>query len=99
MYHNFFPEKLNLSILNQRNNNSPLVDKAFDYGVAFMTLDLDEVKKDINTVLNTSQPWWPADWGNYAPFMVRMAWHMAGTYRAFDGRGGANTANQRCKCA
>lgn len=88
VYHNFFPEKLDLDPLNEKNKNSPLVDKSFDYGEAFKTLDLEEVKKDITTVLTTPQPWWPADWGNYAPFMVRMAWHVAGTYRASDGRGG-----------
>ena len=91
----FFPERLNLAILNQKNQNSPLVGKPFDYASAFSSLDLNEVKHDIKTVLTVSQPWWPADYGNYAPFMVRMAWHVAGTYRAHDGRGGGNTGNQR----
>jgi len=91
----FFPNRLKLEILNQKDQNSPMVDKNFDYAAAFSSLDLQEVKHDIETVLNVSQPWWPADYGNYAPFMIRMSWHMAGTYRAFDGRGGANRGNQR----
>ena len=61
----------------------------------FKTLDLNEVKKDIFEVMTSSQPWWPADYGHYGPFFVRMAWHAAGTYRTFDGRGGANTGNLR----
>ena len=91
----FFPNSLNLAILNQKDQNSPVAGKAFDYAKAFSSLDLKEVKHDIETVLTVSQPWWPADYGNYAPFMVRMAWHVAGTYRAHDGRGGANSGNQR----
>lgn len=89
----WFPERLNLNILNQRGNNNP--DPGFEYHKAYASLDLAAVRKDIDKTLTTSQDWWPADYGNYAPFMVRMAWHQAGTYRVADGRGGANTGNQR----
>ena len=67
----------------------------FDYNTAFATLDLGAVRKDITEIMTTSQEWWPADYGHYGPFFIRMAWHAAGTYRIFDGRGGGNTGNQR----
>ena len=67
----------------------------FDYVSAFEKLDLMTVKKELEIILKTSQDWWPADYGHYGPFMVRMAWHAAGTYRTGDGRGGAGTGNQR----
>ena len=67
----------------------------FDYATEFLTLDLDEVKADIETAMTTSQPWWPADWGHYGPLFIRMAWHSAGTYRIGDGRGGAGSGAQR----
>ena len=89
----WFPDRLDLKILNQKGANNP--DPNFDYAEAFKSLDLKQVKTDIDKTLTTSQDWWPADWGTYAPFMIRMAWHMAGTYRIADGRGGANTGNQR----
>jgi catalase-peroxidase len=84
------PQRMNLGALNQ-----PKYLDNFDYSKAFLSLDLDAIKKDIVDMLRTSQDWWPADYGHYGPFMVRFAWHQAGTYRAADGRGGANTGNMR----
>jgi catalase-peroxidase len=91
----WWPNQLNLRPLSR---NSPLLDPMdgdFDYGAAFETLDLAEVKADIERVMTTSQDWWPADYGHYGPLFIRMAWHSAGTYRIHDGRGGASTGTQR----
>ena len=91
----WWPEKLDLDILDQNARNPDPMGEAFDYGEAFEELDLEEVKSDIEDVLTEPQDWWPADYGHYGPFMIRMAWHSAGTYRANDGRGGAAGARQR----
>jgi catalase-peroxidase len=86
----WWPEQLDLSPLRQRAAESNPLGEDFDYAKAFASLDLNAVKADIRTVLTTSQDWWPADYGHYGPFFVRMAWHGAGTYRVNDGRGGAD---------
>jgi catalase-peroxidase len=91
----WWPEKLDLQPLRQHAAESNPMGDDFDYAAEFNKLDLDAVKKDIEAVLTTSQDWWPADYGHYGPFMIRMAWHSAGTYRIFDGRGGAAGGQQR----
>ncbi|WP_244109449.1 catalase/peroxidase HPI [Burkholderia anthina] len=91
----WWPERLDLSPLRQHDAESNPYGKDFNYAQAFDSLDLEAVKKDIRTALTTSQDWWPADYGNYGPFFIRMAWHGAGTYRTYDGRGGAAGAQQR----
>ena len=91
----WWPERLNLKILHQ--NRGPIVpqDEDFDYKEAFESLDMEALKKDLMEVMTTSREWWPADWGHYGPFFIRMAWHSAGTYRVMDGRGGGVTGAQR----
>jgi catalase-peroxidase len=91
----WWPEQLDLSPLRQHGVESNPFGEDFNYAEAFAALDLDAVKKDIEAVLTTSQDWWPADYGNYGPFFIRMAWHSAGTYRVADGRGGAGGGQQR----
>ncbi|MFD7864340.1 catalase/peroxidase HPI [Streptomyces sp. NPDC057682] len=91
----WWPERLNLKILAKNPAVANPLGEDFDYAEAFNALDLPAVKRDIAEVLTTSQDWWPADFGNYGPFMVRMAWHSAGTYRISDGRGGAGAGQQR----
>ncbi|MEU1369934.1 catalase/peroxidase HPI [Streptomyces sp. NPDC005803] len=91
----WWPERLNLKILAKNPAVANPLGEEFDYAEAFNSLDLPAVKRDIAEVLTTSQDWWPADFGNYGPFMVRMAWHSAGTYRISDGRGGAGAGQQR----
>ena len=91
----WWPERLDLSPLRQRSSESDPMGKDFQYSREFKKLDLKAVKKDIAEILTTSQDWWPADYGTYAPFFIRMAWHSAGTYRIADGRGGAGGGQQR----
>jgi len=91
----WWPNQLNLKILAKNPAVANPLGDDFDYAAAFQALDLDAVKQDIAQVLTTSQDWWPADFGHYGPFIVRMAWHSAGTYRVSDGRGGAGAGQQR----
>ncbi|MFF5003902.1 catalase/peroxidase HPI [Streptomyces phaeochromogenes] len=91
----WWPERLNLKILAKNPAVANPLGEDFDYAEAFKNVDLAAVKQDIAEVLTTSQDWWPADFGNYGPFMIRMAWHSAGTYRISDGRGGAGAGQQR----
>ncbi len=91
----WWPQQLNLKILHQHGSQANPLDEGFDYKAAFLQLDLHAVKQSIAAVLTDSKGWWPADYGHYGPLMIRMAWHAAGTYRTADGRGGANSGNQR----
>ncbi|MCL4317686.1 MAG: catalase/peroxidase HPI [Candidatus Thermoplasmatota archaeon] len=91
----WWPERLDLRVLRQNSPKSNPMDKDFDYRREFNSLDLATVKKDIAELLTSSQEWWPADFGNYGPLFIRMAWHSAGTYRIYDGRGGGGSAQQR----
>jgi catalase-peroxidase len=91
----WWPNQLKLNILRQHSTLSNPMGEAFDYAAAFKSLDLAAVKQDIVTALTTSQDWWPADYGHYGPFIIRMAWHSAGTYRTTDGRGGGGRGMQR----
>lgn len=91
----WWPNQLPLNILRQYSELSNPMDKDFDYAEEFKSLDLAEVKKDIYQVMTKSQDWWPADYGHYGPFFIRMAWHAAGTYRIHDGRGGGGFGTQR----
>ena len=91
----WWPEQLNLKVLNQNAPQVSPLGEAFDYAAAFKSLDLAALKKDLADLMTDSQDWWPADYGNYVGLFVRMAWHSAGTYRTYDGRGGASTGSQR----
>jgi catalase-peroxidase len=91
----WWPEQLNLKILHQNSPKADPMGEAFNYAEEFKTLDLHAVVKDLHALMTDSQDWWPADYGHYGPFFIRMAWHSAGTYRIADGRGGAGSGMQR----
>ncbi len=91
----WWPEQLNLKILRKHPAVADPMDEDYDYAAEFATVDLDELRRDVEQVMTTSQDWWPADYGHYGPFFIRMAWHSAGTYRIQDGRGGSGAGMQR----
>ena len=91
----WWPNQLNLSILHQHDSKSDPMDDGFNYRDEFAKLDYESLKKDLNDLMTDSQDWWPADYGHYGPFFIRMTWHAAGTYRTADGRGGGGTGAQR----
>ena len=91
----WWPDQINLKMLIKYPAENNPMDPDFDYAAAVATLDVDALKADVEAVMTDSQDWWPADYGNYGPFFVRMAWHSAGTYRVQDGRGGAGSGMQR----
>ena len=91
----WWPDALNLSILRQNHPASDPLDEGFDYAAAFNSLDFDALAADVDALMTDSQDWWPADYGHYGPFFIRMTWHAAGTYRIADGRGGGGTGAQR----
>ncbi len=91
----WWPNQLNVKVLHQHSPKADPMGKAFDYAKEFKSLDLNAVVKDLHALMTDSQSWWPADYGHYGPFFIRMAWHSAGTYRIADGRGGASSGTQR----
>ena len=91
----WWPEQLNLKVLHQNSSLADPMDKKFNYAKEFKSVNLKELKRDVEKLMTTSQEWWPADYGHYGPFFIRMAWHSAGTYRTSDGRGGGGSGMQR----
>ncbi len=91
----WWPNQLKLNILRQHSSLSNPMGKDFNYAEAFKTVDMDQLNKDVDAIMTDSQDWWPADYGHYGPFFIRMAWHSAGTYRIHDGRGGGGSGSQR----
>jgi catalase-peroxidase len=91
----WWPDRLDLAVLHQNTKLADPMGREFNYAEEFKKLDLDAVVKDLHALMTDSQPWWPADFGHYGPFFIRMAWHSAGTYRTYDGRGGAGMGTQR----
>lgn len=91
----WWPNQLRLNILRQHTAVTNPLGKDFDYAAAFKTLDYEGLKKDLHALMTDSQDWWPADFGHYGGLFIRMAWHSAGTYRVFDGRGGGGEGQQR----
>ena len=91
----WWPNQLNLWVLQQNPAVADPMGPDFDYAEEFLSLDLDALARDVDALMTDSQPWWPADYGHYGPFFIRMAWHAAGTYRIQDGRGGGGNGSQR----
>src|SRR5262245_30991884 len=91
----WWPNQLRLDLLSQHSSKSDPLESGFSYAKAFRKLDYAALKRDLRKLMTSSQDWWPADWGNYAGLMIRMAWHSAGTYRVGDGRGGGGRGQQR----